>query len=48
MHEQTPATDRLARDEILDGMKQSKRDLAVIHAEYEMFKKYNMRGAISR
>jgi hypothetical protein len=48
MYEQTPATDRLARNEILDGMKQSKRDLAVIHAEYEMFKKYNMRGAISR
>jgi hypothetical protein len=26
MYEETPATDRLARDEILDGMEQSKRD----------------------
>jgi hypothetical protein len=26
LYEQTPATDRLVRDEILDGIKQSKRD----------------------
>ena len=48
LYEGTPATDRLARDEILDGMQQSKRDLARIHAEYEIFKKYKRRTAISR
>jgi hypothetical protein len=48
MYEQTPATDRLARDEILDGMEQSKTDLARIQAEYEIFKKYKVRTAISK
>jgi hypothetical protein len=33
---------------ILDGMEQSKRDLAKIHAEYETFKKYKMRTAINK
>jgi hypothetical protein len=27
LYEKTPATDRLVRDEIIDGIKQSKRDL---------------------
>ncbi|MFL6383375.1 MAG: hypothetical protein ACJ712_00200 [Nitrososphaeraceae archaeon] len=48
LYDKTPATDRLAGDEILDGMEQSKRDLAKIHAEYETFKKYKMRTAISK
>jgi hypothetical protein len=29
-------------------MKQSKRELAKTQAEYEIFKKYNMRTAISK
>ena len=48
LYEERPATDRLARDEILDGMQQSKRDLAKIHAEHEMFKEYKKRTAISK
>jgi hypothetical protein len=48
LYEDTPATDRLARAEILDGMEQSKRDLAKIQAEYETFKKYKTRTAISK
>ena len=48
LYEETPATDRLARDEILDGIQQSKRDLARIYGEYEIFKKYKMRTAISK
>jgi hypothetical protein len=38
----------LTRVKILDGMEQSKRDLAKIHAEYETFKKYKMRTAINK
>jgi len=48
LYEETPATDRLARDEIFDGIDQSKRDLARIQAEYEIFKKYKTRTAISK
>ena len=47
LYQKTPVSDRLVR-EILDGIEQSKRDLAKIHAEYEMFKKYKMRTAISK
>jgi hypothetical protein len=48
LYEKTPATDHLLRAKILNGMKQSKRELAKTQAEYEMFKKYKMRTAISR
>jgi hypothetical protein len=48
LYEQTPATDRFARARIVSGMKQSKRELAKTLAEYEMFKKYKLRTAISR
>ncbi|MFL6345722.1 MAG: hypothetical protein ACJ71K_13285 [Nitrososphaeraceae archaeon] len=48
LYEKTPTSDRLARDEILDGMEQSKRDLARIQAEYEIFKKYKTTTAISK
>jgi hypothetical protein len=48
LYDKTPMTDRLTRDEILDGITQSKRDLAKIHAEYEIFKRYKMRSAISK
>jgi hypothetical protein len=33
LYEKTPITDRLARDEILNGMKQSKRELAKTQAK---------------
>jgi hypothetical protein len=48
LYEETPAADRLTRAKILNGMKQCKRELAEIHAEYEMFKKYKSRTAISK
>jgi hypothetical protein len=36
------------RARILSGMKKSKRDLAKTQAQYEIFKKYKARTAISR
>ena len=48
LYDETPTTDHLIRDEILYGIEQSERDLAEIHAEHEMFKKYKARTAISR
>jgi hypothetical protein len=48
LYEQTPASDRFMRARIQSGMKQSKRELAKTIAEYEIFKKYKMRTAISR
>jgi hypothetical protein len=48
LYQKTPVSDRLTRVKTLDGIEQSKRDLAKIHAEYEMFKKYKMRTAISK
>jgi hypothetical protein len=48
LYQKTPVSDRLTRVKTLDGIEQSKRDLAKIHAEYEMFKRYKMRTAISK
>jgi hypothetical protein len=48
LYEQTPASDHFIRARILSGMKQSKRELAKTQAEYEIFKKYKMRTAISK
>jgi hypothetical protein len=48
LYEQTPASDRFARARIQSGMKKSKRHLAKTQAEYEMFKKYKARTAISK
>jgi hypothetical protein len=48
LYEKTPVTDRLAHAKILNEMKQSKRELAKTQAEYEIFKKYKTRTAISR
>jgi hypothetical protein len=48
LYEQIPATDRFVRARIQSEMKESKRDLAKTQAEYEMFKKYKMRTAISK
>jgi hypothetical protein len=47
-YEQTPATDHFMRTRIQSGLKQSKRDLEKTMAEYEVFKKYKARTAISR
>jgi len=48
IYDQTPTINRTARARILNGLKQSKRDLAKTHHEYEMFKKYMVRTAISK
>jgi hypothetical protein len=48
LYEQIPATQRYARARIQSGMRKSKRDLAKTMAEYEMFKKYKAKTAISK
>ncbi len=48
LYEQAPVTQRYARSRILSGMKKSKRELAETQAEYETFKKYKKRTAISK
>ena len=48
LYEQTHVTQRYARARIQSEMKESKRDLAKTEAEYEMFKKYKARTAISK
>jgi hypothetical protein len=48
LYEETPVTGRLRRAQILDGIEQSKGDLSKILAEYEMFKRYKTRTAISK
>jgi hypothetical protein len=47
-YEQTPITQRYARARILSGMKKAKRELAKTQAEYEVFKKFKARTAISK
>jgi len=46
--EQTPVTQRYTRARILSGMKRAKRELAEIIAEYDKFKQYKERTAISK
>jgi hypothetical protein len=48
LYEQTPVTNHTARATIQSGMKQTKRELAKNQAEYEKFKKYKTRTAISK
>ena len=48
LYEQTPVTQRYARTRILSGLKKSKRELAKTVAEYDNFKKYKTRIAISK
>jgi hypothetical protein len=48
LYDKTPVTDQFARVKILNGMKQAKRELAKTQAEYEIFKKYKTRTAISK
>jgi vacuolar-type H+-ATPase subunit I/STV1 len=47
-YEVTSTTDRYARDRIESELKQSKSNLAKTQAQYEMFKKYKARTAISK
>jgi hypothetical protein len=48
LYEQTSTTDRSARPRSLGGIKRAQRELAKTQAEYEMFKKYKARTAISK
>ena len=48
LYDNTPTTNHFMRARILSGLKKSKRDLAKTQAEYEMFKKYKIRTAISK
>jgi len=48
LYEQTPVTQRHTRARILSGRKQSERELAKTRAEYNKFKKYKTRTAISK
>ena len=48
LYDQTPVLDRFMRARIQSGMRKSKRDLEKTMAEYEIFKKYKARTAISR
>ena len=47
LYEKTPVTDHLFRAKILKEIKRSKRTLSEIQVEYDMFKKYKTRTAIS-
>jgi hypothetical protein len=47
-YEQIPVTQRYARTRILSGMKRAKRELKETIVEYDKFKQYKMRTAISK
>jgi hypothetical protein len=48
LYDKTVVTDRFTHTRIQSGIKKSKRELAKTLAEYEMFKKYKARTAISK
>jgi hypothetical protein len=48
LHERPPVTDQLFRAKVLKQIERSKRTLSKIQVEYEIFKKYKMRTAISK
>ena len=48
LYEQTLATDKYVRARIISGPKKSKRDLAKTQDEYDKFKQYKARTAISK
>jgi hypothetical protein len=48
LYEKAPVTDHLLRAKILKEIERSKRTLAKIQTEYEMFKKYKTRTAVSK
>jgi ElaB/YqjD/DUF883 family membrane-anchored ribosome-binding protein len=48
LYEQTPVTQRYTRARIQSGLKKLKRELAKTQAEYDKFKEYKARTAISK
>ena len=48
MYKETSVTQQYARARILSGLNESKREWAMTQAEYDKFKKYKMRTAISK
>jgi hypothetical protein len=48
LYEQTPASDHFIRARSLGGIKRAQIELAKTQAEYEIFKKYKMRTAITK
>ena len=48
LYDKIPAIDRYARARIISGMKRSKRELAKTQAEYDNFREYKVRTAISK
>jgi hypothetical protein len=48
LYEQTPAINRYIRHRIESEMKEAKRELAETMAEYDEFKRYKARTAISK
>jgi chaperonin cofactor prefoldin len=48
LHEKAPVTDYMFRAKILKEIERSKSTLSKIQADYEMFKKYKTRTAISK
>jgi hypothetical protein len=48
LYEKAPVTDHLFRAKILREIERSKRSLSKIQVEYEIFKKYKARTAISK
>ena len=48
LHDKSPVTDQSFRAKTLREIERSKRTLAKIQIEYEMFKKYKTRTATSR
>jgi hypothetical protein len=48
LYGRSPLTDHLFRAKVLKQIERSKRTLSKIQTEYEIFKKYKMRTAISK
>jgi hypothetical protein len=48
LYEQTPVTQRYAHARIQSGLKKSKKELAKTQTEYDKFKEYKARTAISK
>jgi SOS response regulatory protein OraA/RecX len=48
LYEQTRVTNRFIRARCLKGIRRAQRELAKTQAEYEIFKKYKTRTAISK
>ena len=48
MYDRSPVTDHSFRAKVLKQIPHTERILSKVQAEYEMFKKYKMRTAISK